>query len=279
VFFHAHPDDEALLTSGTMARLASEGHRVVLVVATDGEAGLADPDGLGGRALAVVRRGETLASARLLGCERVEFLGYRDSGRTGGTAVPSVFCTADVEDVARRVATLLEDENAHALFIYDPVGGYGHPDHVQVHRVGSRAAQLARTAVVLEATVDRDLLLRALRWASRIPLLGLRVDAASFRDCYVPGDCVTHRVDVRQFARLKRASIAAHASQASGGAGTRTLGALRRLPFPLFRRVLGTEWYVKRGVPAGYRGDHPLAEPHWPGTTGCAAPSPKSVIA
>ncbi|MGW1297347.1 PIG-L deacetylase family protein [Streptomyces sp. NPDC002533] len=276
MFFHAHPDDEALLTSGTMARLAAEGHRVVLVVATDGEAGLADPEGLAGRALGAVRREETLASAHLLGCERVEFLGYGDSGlQPGRAAVPGTFRAADAEHAAHRLAALLEEERADLLTIYDPVGGYGHPDHVQVHHVGSRAAQLAATPVVLEATVDRDLLLRALRWVARIPFLGVRVDPGGFRDKYVPGESITHRVDVRRWAALKRESMAAHASQAGGGDGVRTLAALRRLPLPLFRRALGTEWFVQRGLPAGHRSDHPLSARLMAESAGMLHPSPK----
>ncbi|HET6666661.1 MAG TPA: PIG-L family deacetylase, partial [Intrasporangium sp.] len=77
--FHAHPDDEALLTSGTMARAAAEGHRVILVVATDGELGLASQAYVAG-GLAARRRRELETSARELGVARVEHLGYADSG-------------------------------------------------------------------------------------------------------------------------------------------------------------------------------------------------------
>ena len=82
VAFHAHPDDEALLTSGTMARAAAEGHRVVLVVATDGGLGLAASEYVGASdtTLGSVRMAELHTSARLLGTARVETLGYADSG-------------------------------------------------------------------------------------------------------------------------------------------------------------------------------------------------------
>ena len=260
VFFHAHPDDESLLTAGTMARLAAEGHRVVLVVATDGDAGLADPRSLAGRRLGEVRREEAVASARVLGCARVEFLGFRDSGLDPVHGpVEGAFSTMDVETAAGRLAQILESERADLLTVYDPAGGYGHPDHVQVHRVGYRAAELARTPLVLEATVDRDLLLRGLRWAARLPVLGPKVDPVSFQDSYVQGGDITHRVDVRRFAAAKRASMAAHGSQAGGGDGVRTLAGLRRLPAPVFRRVLGTEWFVQRGLPEGARLSDPLA--------------------
>ncbi|MFI5778923.1 PIG-L deacetylase family protein [Nocardia sp. NPDC051570] len=242
VFLHAHPDDEALLTAGTMARMAAQGQRVVLVVATDGEAGLADSSA----DLGLRRRAETLASARALGCARVEFLGYGDSGIDGGA--PDSFCATPVDQAAERIAALLVEERADLVTSYDPAGGYGHPDHIQLHHVGALAARMARTPVLLEATVDRDLLLRAIRAAQRLRLAPTDVRAERFLDSYVPGSAITHRVNVRRYAAQKRASMAAHASQASGGAGVRTLAALLRLPAPVFRLVLGTEWYVRHDL-------------------------------
>ncbi|MFC6884249.1 MULTISPECIES: PIG-L deacetylase family protein [Actinomadura] len=264
VFFHAHPDDEALLTAGTMARLADEGHRVVLVVATAGERGLTadhDPprDGSAdpGPGLGEVRTGELHASAGVLGCARVVLLGYEDSGLDGGA--PGGFARAHVDVAAAELAELLRQEDADLLTVYDPSGGYGHPDHVQVHRVGVEAARLAGTPVVLEATVDRDLLLRVLRPIVRWRLAPRALDASRFEHAYLPAREITHRVRVGRYAAAKRAAMAAHASQATGGDSVRTLAALLRLPRPLFRRALGTEWYVRRDLPPGTVLDHPLA--------------------
>ncbi|MEU9485378.1 PIG-L family deacetylase [Streptomyces decoyicus] len=262
MFFHAHPDDEALLTAGTMARLAGAGHRVVLVLATAGERGLAPRD-LQDRGLGTVRREEAHASARILGCSRVAFLGYADSGHTPGPA-PShggtrPFATADVEEAAARLAALLTEERADLLTVYDPAGGYGHPDHVQVHRVGYRAARMAGTPVVLEATVDRTLLLRGLRAASWVHRFPPHFDRDSFRTAYGARSEITHRVPVKRHWRAKRASLAAHLSQARGGDSERTLAALGRLPGPAFRQVMGTEWYIQRGLPAGTLHRDPLA--------------------
>jgi LmbE family N-acetylglucosaminyl deacetylase len=243
VFFHAHPDDEALLTAGTMALLADQGHRVVLVVATAGEQGLAAPTE---RPLGTVRTAELHASARALGCARVVLLGYSDSGMNGGAT--GGFASADVQAAAERLAAVLTEEDADLLTVYDPAGGYGHPDHVQVHRVGLAAARLAGTRVVLEATVDRTLLLRALRLISlvhRFPPGFVR----SFERSYVPGVRITHRVRVGRYAAAKRASMAAHATQATGGDTARLLAWLLRLPRPLFRVLLGTEWYVRQRQP------------------------------
>ncbi len=82
---------------------------------------------------------------------------------------------------------------------------------------------------------------------------------SSFERAFAPRAEITHRIDVRRYARAKRASLAAHATQATGGDSVRTVAALRRLPGPLFGLVLGTEWYVQRDLAPGTRLTHPLA--------------------
>lgn len=251
VSFHAHPDDEALLTSGTLARAAAEGHRVVLVVATAGEAGLASASyvaaGLGER-----RRAELEVSAAALGVARVELLGYADSGWPAvNDASGTSFADAYVDEAAEALARLLLEEDADVLTTYDAAGGYGHPDHVQVHRVGRMAAGLARTPVVLEATLDRRSLqrgVRVLRWLSW--LVG-RPELPDLSAAYTDHDALTHRIDVRDFLDAKRSSMRAHASQASGDEGVRTLQLLLRLPRPVARQVLGREWFREVGRSPG----------------------------
>jgi LmbE family N-acetylglucosaminyl deacetylase len=250
VSFHAHPDDEAIACGGTMAEAAARGHRVVLVSATRGEhgevpAGLLRP----GESLAERRTAETAEAARILGVSRVEFLGYRDSGMLGTPEndAPGCFWRADVEEAAGRLAAILVQEEAEALTIYDDHGGYGHPDHVQVHRVGHRAAELAGTRLVLEATVDRTALIRALSLVSWTGLLPADFAPQRLRQSYSDRAAITHRIDVRRFASAKRRSMAAHASQAGGGAGPRTLALFLRLPGPLYRRVFGAEWFIEAG--------------------------------
>ncbi|MEU7868778.1 PIG-L family deacetylase [Dactylosporangium sp. NPDC049140] len=254
VSFHAHPDDETLLTGGTLARAAAEGHRVVLVTATLGEAGLADSaaspgsrSSLGPRSsLGSRRHAELLAAAAALGCARVETLGYADSGLDASAAV-SCFADASVDEAAARLAAILVDEKADVLTGYDANGGYGHPDHLQVHRVARAAAALTGTRL-LEATVDRSSLrtvLAVLRLAGRfLPSLPFGDSSRVF----TAREDITHVVDVRDFARQKRAAMRAHVSQSEGGSGVRTLGLLSSLPGPLFRAVCGREWFTD---PAG----------------------------
>ena len=306
VAFHAHPDDEALLTAGTMARAAAHGHRVVLVVATDGGAGLAaddfhrhtdghdatdGPDGRDGRdgldGLGPVRLAELRESARALGVARVEWLGYADSGsgpqplpdgpdgsgapapggeqeaygehaaygtgsagRTGGVRR---FARADVDEAAQRLAALLREERADVLLSYDRNGGYGHRDHVRVHEVGAAAAALAGTPRVLEATVPRDLIVRAIRLVGRVYRFPAEFDPTSFERAYSARQDITHRVSVWRYAAAKRAAMRAHASQASGGGSERTLAALLRVPRPLYDVVFGREWYRDPALEPGAR--------------------------
>jgi LmbE family N-acetylglucosaminyl deacetylase len=262
VVFHAHPDDEALLTAGTMARASAEGQRVVLVTATDGGVGQVASDFLSaGESLADRRAVELRRSATALGCARSVSLGYADSGLDGttGAAEPNrrpAFAAVDVDVAAAGLADILRAERADVLTIYDPAGGYGHPDHIRVHQVGIRAAELAGTASVLQATVDRDLLLRAIRIAGRVYRFPPEFDPGLFETAYTPGEAITHRIDVRRYAIRKRTSMLAHASQATADGADRTLAAFLRLPIPVFRLVFGTEWFVEiGGSPAGRSGD------------------------
>jgi len=259
--FHAHPDDEALLTSGTMARAAAEGHRVVVVVATDGELGLASAAYTGDGSLGRRRMAELHASARALGVARVEHLGYADSG-LGPVLEPDPpgqvrFVRADTEEAAERLAAILREEHVDVLLTYDRNGGYGHQDHVKVHHVGARAAELAGIGTVLQATVPRDAILRGLRLAARIYRFPPDFDPTSFERAYSPRSAITHRIDVRRYAAQKRASMRAHASQSSADDGAdRTLAAFLRIPRPLFDLVFGREWFVDAARPPGSRISH-----------------------
>jgi LmbE family N-acetylglucosaminyl deacetylase len=247
VAFHAHPDDEVLLTGGTIALLAAAGHRVVIVTASDGDV-WNGPDQ--GRRLAELR-----ASAALLGAARVVHLGYADSGYgpvlfddpPGRTR----FARADAAGAAGKLAALLTEEKAELLLSYDAGGGYGHRDHVRVHEVGAQAAALAGVRVV-EATVPRELAVRAGR-----PLIALRLvqrhRLAELGQYGTPRSALTHRVDVRPYAARKRAALAAHHTPLSGrGRSARLFRLLARAPLPLFRVAAGTEWFAE---PGGRTGD------------------------
>jgi LmbE family N-acetylglucosaminyl deacetylase len=251
VAFHAHPDDESLLTGGTLAKAAAEGHRVVIVVATCGERGLAGAEDGVGAVLADVRMRELRTAARALGCARVVPLGFGDSGLHPVRGDTRAFAHVDVDAAADRLAEVLREEAADVLLVYDRNGGYGHPDHVQVHRVGTLAAAKAGTPVVLEATVPGRLFRTVLRC---LRVLGHALGSSPplpTREVFADPGTITHRVRVTGTLGAKRAAMSAHASQTRADGGSRVLARLLRLPRPVFALAFGHEWYVEQGRPAG----------------------------
>jgi len=248
VFFHAHPDDESLLTAGTMARAAAEGQRVVLLVATAGEAGLVSSSVHGHGDLGRIRLDELHRSADALGVARVICLDYADSG-LHGDAMPTdgrtTFVAADLDEARDRVAQVLVEEGADVLTVYDAAGGYGHPDHLRVHEIGVAAGARTKTERIFAATLPREPLDRAIRMLSRVYGFPPEFDPASFSHAFTPSREISHRVNVRDYLGAKRASMAAHASQATADHGDRTLAAFLRLPAPVFRALFGTEYFTR----------------------------------
>jgi LmbE family N-acetylglucosaminyl deacetylase len=249
VCFHAHPDDEAIATGGTMAKAAAAGHRVVLVVATRGEHGeVADGFLQPGETLAERRVVETHRAAEILGVARVEFLGYVDSGMMGTPEndLPESFWQADVDEAARRLAAVLAEERADVLTAYDENGVYGHPDHIQVHRVGVAAGRLAGTPKVYLNTLNRDFMqretARALEEGQELPG---DIDPAELGHLGVAEDRITTGVDVRDVLDVKRRAMAAHASQIS------ETSFFLSMPENLFAVAFGQEWYILEGAPPG----------------------------
>lgn len=173
---HAHPDDESINNGATMAKYAAEGAHVSLVTCTLGEEGEVIPpelahlapqqpsgppapagaggtsgdDGSGGLTpLARHRMAELTRAMRELGVDDHRFLGgpgrYRDSGMMGLATNdrPGSFWRADVDEAALHLVPVIREVRPGVLVTYDPDGGYGHPDHIQAHRVAMRAARLA----------------------------------------------------------------------------------------------------------------------------------------
>lgn len=249
VSFHAHPDDESITCGGTLAKAAEAGHRVVLVFATRGELGAPVPGVLAaGESLSVRRTAECFASAAVLGAARVEFLGYVDSGMAGepSNEAPYCFWQADVGHAARRLAVILEEEEPDVLTVYDDNGGYGHPDHIQVHRVGRRAAELAGVPVLAESTMNRDWMLRGmrgLRSAGEVPQDWELPDAPppTFGK---PESVITHRVEAVDFVERKRASMRTHASQLADD------HFMLAMPDPIFAIGFGTEFFIVADPPS-----------------------------
>ena len=253
VSFHAHPDDEAIACGGTIAMAAAAGHRVVVVTATAGECGEV-PDGFlaPGETLGERRQKELAEAAAILGVARVEILGYRDSGMIGTkeNEDPSCFWQTPVDEAAARLARILAEERPDVFTVYDEHGNYGHPDHIQVHRVGVRAAEMAAVVRVYESTMNRDHFLRLMARAAE---LGFR-DVSDLPDMEdigdqmgLPEELLTTAIDVSAHLDTKRRAMAAHASQIADNSF------FPGMPAAAFAAAFGTEWYRRRGAPPGIR--------------------------
>ncbi len=259
VFVHAHPDDEASQTSGSMARASADGHRVVTVFGTNGDHGEAHPDLSDSDTVVAWRRREAEASAKALGVSRLVWLGYSDSGMTGWeqNSEPAAFMNADLDQAADQLVAVLEEEQADWVVGYDWHGGYGHPDHVMVHRVVHRAVERAgRRPRVLEASFNRD--------AMRLFAAMAEADGQQSFDPDGPMDdgnpmgtpeAELHwSVDVSAFLDQRRASLEAHRSQASDIEG------MLSLPAEVFAVVFGREYYREPGRPDGMQDGWPFAD-------------------
>lgn len=260
VFLHAHPDDETSQTAGMMALAARDGHRVVTVFATDGDHGQR-PEHLGDDGdLVEHRRGEARAAARVLGTERLDWLGYRDSGMTGWAENddPRSLHRADTDEAAGRLARILDREDADVLVSYDPHGNYGHPDHLAVHRAGSRAVELAaRRPRLLEASTNRDAQVAMLDRPEITELFDSLAaagsDVAEIREMVLTGDDgqligvaeadLAWAIDLPDdVIDLKRRAMECHASQTSD------IGLMLALPPAVYAMAFGTEYLLEPGL-------------------------------
>ena len=223
---HAHPDDEATGTGGVLARAAAEGHRTVLVTCTDGRCG----DGPGGlkpgaeghdpAAVAAMRAGELERSAAILGVTDLEVLGYGDSGMMGWAenTAPGAFWGTPVADAAAKLADLMRRYRPDVVVTYDENGFYGHPDHIQAHRITVAAIELLdpdeAPAKVYWTTIPRS---QFEHFRQVMGELGADWDDEPGDEppfeMGLPDDEVTTWVDTRAFAQQKFDSLAEHASQ------------------------------------------------------------------
>ncbi|HEY9523945.1 MAG TPA: PIG-L family deacetylase [Thermopolyspora sp.] len=217
---HAHPDDEVISTGGVLAQCADQGIRTVLVTCTNGEQG----DGPGGvkpgddghhEAHVRERRlSELRESVSALGIAHLELLGYRDSGMAGWSANehPDAFGNVPVDRAAARLAALMERYRPDVVVTYDENGGYGHPDHIQAHRVALAAAE----ATAIPRKFYFTAIPRARLTAMFQRMRSIAPDAGDWEvppDFGTPDELITTVVDVSGYTERKRKAIQAHASQ------------------------------------------------------------------
>ncbi|SBT64503.1 N-acetyl-1-D-myo-inositol-2-amino-2-deoxy-alpha-D-glucopyranoside deacetylase [Micromonospora sediminicola] len=228
---HAHPDDESIGTGATMAHYAAAGAHVTLVTCTLGEEGeihvpelaqlcAAEADQLGG-----YRIGELAAACAALGVTDHRFLGgagrYRDSGMMGLATNdhPRAFWRADLDEAAGHLLEVIREVRPQVVITYDPNGFYGHPDHIQAHRVAMRGVELAAAEGIAPAKVywtamPRSVLdagLEAFTESSDNPFAGIDdVDELPFG---TPDAQIAARIDATEQHAAKEAAMRAHATQ------------------------------------------------------------------
>ncbi len=219
---HAHPDDEVISTGGVLARYAGEGVRTVVVTCTDGSQGFGPGNVLPGEpghdrdAVAKVRKVELERSCAALQVGYLEMLGYRDSGMAGwdGNRDPDAFCNLPVDEGAARVAALIEQYAPQVILTYDENGGYGHPDHIQTHRVAMAALDgAAGPAKVYFTARGRASAERMSELRDRLQLPPRRGSRPRAMPAGIPDAEITTTIDTSAVLDRKRAALNAHASQ------------------------------------------------------------------
>ena len=263
---HAHPDDESCATGGVIAKYVSEGALVTLVTCTKGEQGkiavaelahlAADrDDALGDR-----RASELCGAVSALGLVDHRYLGgeghYRDSGRMGGPSNDrsDAFWQADIEVAGSEMAAIIRETRPHVTVTYDPNSGYGHPDHIQTHRVTMRALEIAAdphakllgkpwdVSKVYWSAVPRDLIqteLNALKAEEAAhPYMWIDTDISEYPDGVHDDAEITTEIDVTNFLAQKSAALASHATQLTVHGSYWVLASGRGM------RIQDREWFI-----------------------------------
>ncbi|NUR83015.1 MAG: GlcNAc-PI de-N-acetylase [Nonomuraea sp.] len=218
---HAHPDDEVISTGGILARYAEEGIRTVLVTCTNGEQGDgesgAKPGEQGHDAAEVAERrlNELRESVDHLGITDLELLGYRDSGMEGWdtNAHPDAFANVPVETAAGRLSALMEKYQPQVVVTYDETGGggYGHPDHVQAHRITVAAVESTGIPAKFYYTAMPRSGIKEMFEAIKAQGIDLGFEPSD--DFGTPDERVTAIVDVSPYVERKVKALQAHESQ------------------------------------------------------------------
>ena len=255
---HAHPDDECIGTGGTLLRAAAEGFRTAVVTCTGGERGeIHNMDEAENRPrLREVRLDELTRALALLRVGQPRMLGYVDSGMMGteGNEDPASFWQASVDEAVGRLVAQIREFKPDVLVTYDAFGGYGHPDHIQTHRVGVLAAEACnvgamypeagpawRVRKVYLATLPKSAIYRA------VELLAARGLPSPFGDFDRLEDVpmgvedaeVGANIDVRAHLAAKIEALHQHQSQLDPSSF------FLNVPEEFNEEAFGTEWFIR----------------------------------
>jgi len=255
---HAHPDDESIATGGVLLDAAARGYRTAVVTCTGGERGEIynmDVETTRPR-LAEVRREELAEALRLLDAGDPRFLGYVDSGMMGteGNADPASFWQAPLHEAVGRLVAQIREFRPDVLVTYDAFGGYGHPDHIQTHRVGVLAAEACAVPALYPETgpawqvhkVYLNTLPKAgiFEMSAEMKRRGMESpfgDFATVEDVPMgtPDDRLGAVLDVSAYLQRKMAALYVHRSQLEESSFFFTM------PPDVIAAVFGTEWFIR----------------------------------
>jgi LmbE family N-acetylglucosaminyl deacetylase len=249
----AHPDDESFGMGGTLALYAQRGMEVSLVCATRGEVGeIADPSYATPETLGQVREGELRCAAETMGVAEVIFLGYRDSGMDGTpeNQDPRAFINAPADEVVITLVGILRRLRPQAVVTFEPNGGYGHPDHIAIHKHTVAAFQSAadpafhpelgpayQAGRLFYTAIPRSYILEL-----RDQLVAMGEDTSQFgrfdeENMGWPDEKVNLFVDVSSTVELKWQALNCHRTQFGPG------NLFRRLPEPIMKQMMSREYF------------------------------------
>jgi LmbE family N-acetylglucosaminyl deacetylase len=240
---HAHPDDEATSTGGVLAKYADEGITTVLVTCTNGELGDSGnikpgEDGHSIEDVVRLRASELEASCKVLGITHLEMLGYHDSGMMGWPQndLPGSFWSTPVDQAAAKLAALIDKYQPDVVVTYDDNGFYGHPDHIQAHRITVAALDASGSRAKLYFPTIRRSGLGEFR--DRLLELGAEMPDIDESEFGSPDEVITTEVDCTDYTQQKFDSLAAHASQAENIF-------FLKMPMPVFQEMMGREVFIR----------------------------------
>jgi LmbE family N-acetylglucosaminyl deacetylase len=251
---YAHPDDEAFGTGGTIARYASEGVKVYLVSATRGEVGeISDPALATPETLGCVREDELRCAAETMGVAQLVFLDYRDSGMAGTpeNQDPRAFINATAEEVVPRLVSLIRSLRPEIVVTFEPYGGYGHPDHIAIHRHAVAAFHAAANPTCYPG-LDAPWQAKRLFYTAiphsffeemRQQMTDLGLDTQDLVDLDDPklrwqDEAINVHLDVSHSVELKWQALQCHRTQFGPG------NLFRRLPEERVKKLMSKEYFA-----------------------------------
>jgi LmbE family N-acetylglucosaminyl deacetylase len=249
---YAHPDDEQGI-AGTLRKCIEEGIRTGLIVATRGEVGeIADPGLATPETLGEVREQEMRKAAEVIGIHNLYFLDYRDSGMDGTpeNKDPRAFVNADETEAVGRIVKIVREFKPTVMVTFDPTGGYGHPDHLAIHRWAIKAFHAAGDPAAYPeagpAFAPQRLLYGSIPRSVRNKMTQLmkEMNVPSFfatlpADKYgLPDEDITNVMDVGHYMPMKRRSMGAHRTQLDPNS------AFMRFPEEITNQLRGKEYFA-----------------------------------